>query len=180
MDRPRERFETLEKLAQLESAPATKKAVIGDAARLAETLGETDRALALWRQRIANDGGDLAALDAVIALDHRDPGQVGAPLRRRHVLAGAHYDATSRPREVIRVLERVIDLDPTSSQALREEAGARLAELDDDQAAMDHYAALLALTPDSSVTQEKLRQLAQRSNNYAGYATGVAAGTSPT
>ncbi|MBE7453540.1 MAG: hypothetical protein HS111_33165 [Kofleriaceae bacterium] len=60
----------------------------------------------------------------------------------------------------------MIELDPAGSQALREEAGARLAELDDDAAAMDHYAALLALTPDSSVTQEKLRQLAQRSGGY--------------
>jgi len=86
----------------------------------------------------------------------------------------AHYDSTNRPREVIRVLERVIQLDPAGSRGLREETGARLAELDDDKAAMDHYAALLALQPESSVTQEKLRQLAQRSNNYAGYAEGVA------
>ena len=54
------------------------------------------------------------------------------------------------------MLERVIALDPAHSQPLREEAGARLAELDDDAAAMDQYAALLASTPDSSVTQEKL------------------------
>src|SRR5688572_6379231 len=94
----------------------------------------------------------------------------------------AHYDSTGRPREVIRVLERVIELDPAGSRGLREETGARLAELDDDKAAMDHYAALLALQPESSVTQEKLRQLAQRSNNYAGYAEGVATAgrTSPT
>ena len=106
---------------------------------------------------------------------------IESPHTTKHVREGAldllraHYDSTSRPREVIRVLERVIAIDPAGSQALREEAGARLAELDDDGAAMDQYAALLAHTPDSSVTQEKLRQLAQRSNNYARYAEGVAA-----
>jgi tetratricopeptide (TPR) repeat protein len=89
-------------------------------------------------------------------------------------LLRAHYDSSNRPREVIRVLERVIQLDPAGSRGLREEAGARLAELDDDKAAMDHYAALLSLQPESSVTQEKLRQLAQRSSNFEAYAEGVA------
>ena len=131
-------------------------------------------ALAAVRPLLAEAEDDREAcglLERIVVAAHTQEKERHAALD----LLRAHYDATGRPREVIRVLEQVIDLDPTSSQALREEAGARLAELDDDQAAMDHYAALLALTPDSSVTQEKLRQLAQRSNNYAGYATGVAA-----
>jgi len=90
-------------------------------------------------------------------------------------LLRSHYDQTARPREVIRVLEKVIGLDPAQSGALHEEAGARLAELDDLPAAMDHYAALLAMTPGSSATEEKLRQLAERRGHHARYADGVAA-----
>ncbi len=90
-------------------------------------------------------------------------------------LLRSHYDATSRPREVIRILEKIIQLDPNGSRELREEAGTRLAELDDVPAAMDHYAALLAIAPESSATEEKLRQLAERGGHHERYATGVAA-----
>ncbi len=90
-------------------------------------------------------------------------------------LLRSHFDATGRPREVIRVLEKVIQLDPAGSRELREEAGARLAELDDLPAAMDHYAALLAIAPDSAVTEEKLRQLAERGGHHDRYADGIAA-----
>lgn len=87
----------------------------------------------------------------------------------------SHYDGSARPREVIRVLEKVIALDPAGSGALHEEAGGRLAELDDLPAAMDHYAALLAMNPGSSATEEKLRQLAERGGLHDRYADGVAA-----
>ena len=90
-------------------------------------------------------------------------------------LLRSHYDQTSRPREVIRVLEKVIALDPAGSGPLHEEAGARLAELDDLPAAMDHYAALLAMVPGSSATEDKLRQLAERGGHHDRYADGVAA-----
>ncbi|HEU4727785.1 MAG TPA: hypothetical protein VFT22_07855, partial [Kofleriaceae bacterium] len=90
-------------------------------------------------------------------------------------LLRSHYDQTSRPREVIRVLERVIALDPSASGPLHEEAGSRLADLDDLPAAMDHYAALLAMAPGSSATEEKLRQLAERGGHHDRYADGVAA-----
>src|SRR6185436_7915576 len=89
-------------------------------------------------------------------------------------LLRSHHDHAGRPREVIRVLEKVIALDPASSGALHEEAGARLAELDDLPAAMDHYAALLAMSPGSSATEEKLRQLAERGGHHDRYADGVA------
>jgi tetratricopeptide (TPR) repeat protein len=90
-------------------------------------------------------------------------------------LLRAHHDHAGRPREVIRVLEKVIVLDPASSGPLHEEAGARLAELDDLPAAMDHYAALLAMAPGSAATEEKLRQLAERGGHHDRYADGVAA-----
>ena len=139
-----------------------------------DNLKDSARALATARVMLAgaeDDREGTALLERIIEAAHTHTKEREGALD----LLRGHYDATSRPREVIRVLERVIAIDPASSRALREEAGARLSELDDDGAAMDHYAALLALTPDSSVTQEKLRQLAQRSNNYARYADGVAA-----
>lgn len=89
-------------------------------------------------------------------------------------LLRAHYDATARSRELIAVLQRVIAIDPAGSRALREEAGNRLADLDDVPGAMDHFAQLLAMQPESSAVEEKLRQLADRSGDYARYARGVA------
>jgi tetratricopeptide (TPR) repeat protein len=138
-----------------------------------DSLRDSARALATVRVMLAGADDDREAtglLERIIEAPHTQKKERDGALD----LLRAHYDATGRPREVIRVLERVIEIDPSASRALREEAGARLSELDDDGAAMDHYAALLALTPDSSVTQEKLRQLAQRSSNYARYADGVA------
>jgi len=146
-----------------------------------DNLRDAGRALAAVRPLLADAEDDREAC-ALLERIVQAPG-VARPVRDAALdLLRSHYDATARPREVIRVLERVIEIDPTGSRALREEAGARLAELDADDAAMDHYAALLALTPDSSVTQEKLRQLAQRSGNFARYADGVAAAakTAPT
>ncbi|HEX2689515.1 MAG TPA: hypothetical protein VHN14_22995, partial [Kofleriaceae bacterium] len=90
-------------------------------------------------------------------------------------LLRSHYDQTNRPREVIRVLEKVIAIDPEGNGALHEEAGTRLAELDDLPAAMDHYAALLTMAPGSSATEEKLRQFAERGGHHDRYADGVAA-----
>ncbi|MBX3155744.1 MAG: hypothetical protein KF773_07080 [Deltaproteobacteria bacterium] len=85
-----------------------------------------------------------------------------------------HYDHANRPREVIRVLERVIELDPANSGPLHEEAGNRLAELDDLAPAMDHYAALLAMNPASQAVEEKLRQLGERGGLHDRLALGLA------
>ncbi len=128
----------------------------------------------------------LAALKPLLA-DPVDAGEVAAMLERiieaphtsRTVRDGAlealrtHHDTSGAPREVIRVLEKIIALDPAGARALHEEAGQRLAELEDDRPAMAHFAALLALTPDSAVTQERLRSLAERCHDFAAYAAGL-------
>lgn len=145
-----------------------------------ENLGDPEKALGAARPLLAESEDDTEACQLLERI-LQTPGV--SPTTREGALdvLRAHYDATHRGREVIRVLELMIaNVDPAESQALREEAGARLAELDDDNAAMEQYAALMALTPDSSVTQEKLRQLAQRSGNYARYADGVAAAAAAT
>ena len=85
-----------------------------------------------------------------------------------------HHDQAQRPNEVIRILEKAIALDPPHSGVLHEEAGARLAELEQLAAAMDHYAALFAMTPESSGIEEKLAQLAERGGLHDRFADGVA------
>jgi tetratricopeptide (TPR) repeat protein len=67
-DRHPERLVVLERLARLDPNVSSRRTVIGEAARLAESLGETDRALALWKSRVDTDEDDLFALDAMIAL----------------------------------------------------------------------------------------------------------------
>ena len=133
-------------------------------------------ALAAVRPLLAeaeDDKEPCALLERIIESPHTPTARCARP---RSICCARTTTRPTRPREVIRVLERVIELDPArSGQALREEAGARLAELDDDGAAMDHYAALLAMQPDSSATEEKLRQLAERGGQHDRYADGVAA-----
>ena len=63
-----ERLSVLEKLASAESVPSSQRALIGDVARLAEELGDVDRALAAWRRRLENDPSDMAALGSLIDL----------------------------------------------------------------------------------------------------------------
>ena len=146
------------------------------------------RIAACWLDNMRDPGRALAAIKPLLAEAEDDrescsllervieaPG-VTKPVRDGAIeLLRAHYDATARPREFIRVIERVIALDPTGSRALREEAGARLADLEDVIGAMGHYAALLALVPESTVVEEKLRTLAQRANQHERYADGVVA-----
>jgi tetratricopeptide (TPR) repeat protein len=67
-DRSVERLEVLEKMAAAESVPSSRRALIGDLARLAEKLGEADRALEAWARRRADDADDLEALEATIAI----------------------------------------------------------------------------------------------------------------
>ncbi len=146
------------------------------------------RIAACWLDNLKDPQNALAAVKPLLgeAEDDRESCSlleriVEAPQATKSVrdaaldLLRSHYDSTGRPREVIRVLERAIQLDPTGSRELREEAGQRLAELDDLPAAMDHYSALLAIAPESSVTEEKLRQLAERGGHHDRYAAGVAA-----
>jgi tetratricopeptide (TPR) repeat protein/Tfp pilus assembly protein PilF len=139
-----------------------------------DNLHDPQHALAAAKPLLAEADDDkepTQLLERILASANASKGVRDAALD----LLRSHYDQTTRPREVIRVLEKVIWLDPASSGALHEEAGTRLAELDDLPAAMDHYAALLAMTPGSSATEEKLRQLAERGGHHDRYADGVAA-----
>lgn len=141
----------------------------------------------VWLDNLSDPQNALAALKPLLneADDDKEPCAllervIEAPKATPSVRAAAldllrgHYDATSRPREVIRVLEKIIALDPTTNtRELREEAGTRLADLGDLPAAMDHYAALLALTPDSTATEERLRQLAEQGGHHERFANAL-------
>ena len=67
-ERRSERLVVLEKMAAAESVPSSRRGLIGDLARLAESLGESDRALEAWNRRRTNDPDDLEALEATISL----------------------------------------------------------------------------------------------------------------
>ena len=138
-----------------------------------DSLKDPGRSLAATRPLLAEAEDDKEAtslLERIIGANNSG----GAVRDQALDLLRAHYDAAQKPREVIRILERVIELDPAKSGPLHEEAGSRLAELDDLPAAMDHFAALLAMQPESSATEERLRGLADRGGLHDRYAEGVA------
>jgi len=64
--RDRERLDVLERLAQLETATEVRRGILGETGRLADRLGDPDRALAAYARRLQSDPEDLAALDASI------------------------------------------------------------------------------------------------------------------
>src|SRR5204862_7244837 len=67
-NRPRERLGMLERQAQLEASEVAKSSILSEAAKLAESLGDTERALQLWERRIDSDPSDLSGLDARIGI----------------------------------------------------------------------------------------------------------------
>ncbi|HWN68529.1 MAG TPA: hypothetical protein VNM90_12905, partial [Haliangium sp.] len=140
-----------------------------------DNLRQPGRALDAVRPLLAeakNDAPACELLERIVTDDSAPRGVRSSALD----LLRLHYESTERPREIVRVLEAAIQMaSPDESKPLREEAGARLAALEDDAAAMDHYAALLALDPSLTDIQDKMEQLARRSGNFARYADGVAA-----
>jgi tetratricopeptide (TPR) repeat protein len=68
LDRQTELLDVLDRLASVESVPSSKRALIGDMARLAQSLGETERALNAWRSRLEADPNDVDAINSLIEL----------------------------------------------------------------------------------------------------------------
>ena len=62
------RLAVLERLIGLEPELTDRRAVIGQAARAADELGDADRALAAWKRRLADDDQDLEALGAMAGI----------------------------------------------------------------------------------------------------------------
>ncbi|MBW2263633.1 MAG: hypothetical protein JRG91_16850, partial [Deltaproteobacteria bacterium] len=65
-DRKKERLDVLQRLAGMEQSSSTRRTVLGEVARLAGEMGETQTALEAWRSRLEMDGTDLEALDALV------------------------------------------------------------------------------------------------------------------
>jgi tetratricopeptide (TPR) repeat protein len=71
-ERTEERLGMLERLATLEPEPADRRRVLGRVARLAEQLGQGDRALSAWQTRLDADPSDREAVDSLISLLERE------------------------------------------------------------------------------------------------------------
>lgn len=69
--RDNERLAVLEKIATLESTQMVRRTVYHEAAKLAEQLGMTERALAFWNAVLNENENDLEALSASINLMHQ-------------------------------------------------------------------------------------------------------------
>lgn len=80
-----ERLAILERLASIEPITTDRRGALGQAARLATTLGDTTRAIALWNQRLEADANDPEALAGQIAIFEAEKrwSELGAALRRR-------------------------------------------------------------------------------------------------
>jgi tetratricopeptide (TPR) repeat protein len=66
-DRSQERCTVLEQRAALETDPVARRDALGQAGQLAlQVLGDPRRAVAAWRQRLADDLDDAEALDGVV------------------------------------------------------------------------------------------------------------------
>jgi tetratricopeptide (TPR) repeat protein len=63
-----ERLRVLERRAELEPKKKDKRRVLGEAAQLADAMGDTDHALELWAKRLEADAKDMEALDASVAI----------------------------------------------------------------------------------------------------------------
>ncbi len=68
-ERHGERMEVLERLASVEPEVALRTAILGEVAEIAASLGNREKALAAWRQRLELNGdSDREALDAIVDL----------------------------------------------------------------------------------------------------------------
>ncbi len=65
---PAQRLAILERLAQMAPEDAEQQATWGQAGKLASQLGDDERAIFAWESRLALDGSDIEALDALAAL----------------------------------------------------------------------------------------------------------------
>lgn len=102
LGRPAERLDVLDKLATLETDEGARRDVLARGAFVAASLGDIERALSSWQKRLAEDGADPEALDAVVEIlqranRHQD---LVAALRRRIDATG---DDTKKRADLVRI-----------------------------------------------------------------------------
>ncbi len=100
----KQRLDVIERLSVLEPEAADRRHALGEAATLAEKLGNTDHALELWRRRLGQDGKDEEALGATVDIleAHERWEALVAALERRH---DAITDAARRRADLVRIAE---------------------------------------------------------------------------
>ena len=102
--RDAERLAVLERLSTLERSSAVRRFVLGEAAQLAEKLGDVDRSLANWEPVLARAPNDFEALSAVVDLCDRSGrnAELVESLRRR---AEASRLPAQRRADLVRVAD---------------------------------------------------------------------------
>ena len=157
-ERAEERLGVLERLAKLETSAAVRRAVLAEAARLAEKLGAPDRALANWQPVLAGNEHDLEALGAVVDLLERNerwPALIEALGRR----AKAPVLPAQRRADLVRIAqiqaEKLKDLGAAidSWLAVRTEFGENaetISAIDELMADAKRWSELVALLGDAS------------------------------
>ncbi len=156
-DRTKEQLDVLERLAGAETVASSRRAIIGDVARLAESLGEVDRALAAWKSRLDDDPSDAIALDATIELLEKEKRweQLMEALRVRVETSTAPGQKRTDLIRIARVYEDLGQIDRALSAwvRLRDEFG-------EDAPTVEALARLLATTEQ----WEEMGQLFERAS----------------
>jgi tetratricopeptide (TPR) repeat protein len=128
-----ERLGLLEKQAELESEARVRRWLLGEAADLAQALGQIDRALGLWEKRLAADPSDAKALGRVVeileraerwkdlaaALSRRAAADVPLAVKRADLLhvAAIARDRLQDPAQAIAALDQTLALAPSDREA---------------------------------------------------------------
>jgi len=159
--RSEERLVVLEQLAKLEPAALVRRSILGQAARLADGLGELDRAISAWQMRLDHDQADHEALDALVDLlarGNRFEALIEALRRRADIALAKQY----RRADLLRIAAVQADELGNIAAAIetwltvRSEFGEdahMLACLDDLMSRAKRFAELAALYEGSAATQ---------------------------
>ena len=158
-DRRSDRLDVLERLAILEQEPDVRWHVLGEAARLATSLEEDDRAIWAWEGRLETRAGDPEALDGLVTL----------------------FDKAKRWRPLIDVLDKRAakeERDPDQRRADRVRVARILADnLDASEEAIDTWRDIeekFGHSEDGTKALTQLLRAMQRWTELAEHLTGAA------
>ncbi len=144
--------------------------------QLLEKIGDT------WLSKLARPSKTVEPAQELLAVD---PSNQQAVSMLRAVLFAEETDTGTRrsamdllrnnlenkPTEYLAILKQAVEVaDGEFSSELKRELGAQLLDQNDDDAAMDHYASLMASDPEDERTLNRLREIVTRSNGYEKYA----------
>lgn len=157
---PEERLEALERLGELAPEPAEQQNVWGQAAKLAAQLGQRERAISAWERRLAIDGGDAEALDALPPLLEQERAweRLAEALRAR---AEHAHGAEAKRRDLVRLARLLASelQDPAQALETWSEVERRFGEDTDTAHA---FVALLAEETRWQDLAERLADMAAR------------------